>query len=283
MISHILVPIDDAPLSTRAVPVAGALARLAGATVDLLSVEPVGPPRDGVHERLEEVARLVPPGVGVSTAVVPTTASVARTLAELEHPGGTMLCMATHGRGPLGSLGLGSVTADLVAHAEMPVMVVGPSCTTQSPTDLSGPVVAAVEGSARDDAVVAAAVHLAQVTGSALTLTTAVTRPRDPAAWSQADDVLSAAADRAADLGLEAERTPVAAADAAEGVLRTAAAGAGGIVMGSHRRGRLGRLLFGSTTAHVVRSATCPVLVAAPVPAPDDPPTRSAGVRRGGG
>ena len=33
------------------------------------------------------------------------------------------------------------------------------------------------------------------------------------------------------------------------------------IVMGAHTAGALGRMLFGSTTSHVVRRATCPVLV----------------------
>ena len=33
------------------------------------------------------------------------------------------------------------------------------------------------------------------------------------------------------------------------------------IVMGAHARGAVGRVLFGSTSCHVVRRATCPVLV----------------------
>ena len=32
------------------------------------------------------------------------------------------------------------------------------------------------------------------------------------------------------------------------------------IVMGAHARGALGRMVFGSTSSHVVREASCPVL-----------------------
>lgn len=266
MISHILVPIDRTALSTRAVPVAGALARLTGATVDLLSVEPVGPPSQEVPARLDDVTAMVPPGVGTSTRVVATVESVAATLAGLEHPAGTVMCLATHGRGPLTSLGLGSVTADLVAHASMPVLVVGPRCTTEGPAELAGPVLAAVDGSDRDDDVLATAAGWALATGVPLTVVTAVTRPREPQVWQAANALLAEGRAHVAAVGVEASVMPVSAGDVDAALLRAVEPTTGCLVMGSHRRGRLGRLLFGSTTASVVHWARCPVLVAAPPP-----------------
>lgn len=53
--------------------------------------------------------------------------------------------------------------------------------------------------------------------------------------------------------------------EAAAGILEAAAAeGADMIVIGSHGRGSLGRLLLGSVSEHVVRHATVPVLVVRP-------------------
>jgi nucleotide-binding universal stress UspA family protein len=50
--------------------------------------------------------------------------------------------------------------------------------------------------------------------------------------------------------------------DPAEGVLEAAAAEAADvIVLGSHGRGRIGRLILGSTSARVTDGARCPVLV----------------------
>jgi len=50
--------------------------------------------------------------------------------------------------------------------------------------------------------------------------------------------------------------------DPAEGVLEAAAAeSADVIVLGSHGRGRIGRLILGSTSARVTDGARCPVLV----------------------
>jgi nucleotide-binding universal stress UspA family protein len=266
VITHVLVPIDETELSTGALPVAGSLASLTGAQLDLVSIEPVGPSRHQVQDRLDQIVGIVPPGVATSTSVVKTVESVADALAHLECSTGTVMCLATHGRGPLASLGLGSVTANLVAHAEMPVLVVGPACTARAPSDLQGSVLAAVDGSVRDDDVLPTAVRWAQAVGAELVVMTAVTRPSDPGAWTDAHDVLTDARDATRHLGLEAGALPVAAGAVDEAVLRAIDAGTSCVVMGSHRRGRLGRLLFGSTTAGVVRRARCPVLVAAPPP-----------------
>jgi nucleotide-binding universal stress UspA family protein len=264
MITHVLVPIDDTELSTRAVPVAGALARMTGATVDLLTVDPLGCDQGLDARRLDHVADLVPPGVGLSKRIVATTESVADALAHLDHPTGTIMCIAAHGRGALASLGLGSVTANLVTRARMPVLVIGPRCASEDPSDLAGTVLAAVDGTPRDESVVRAAVQWARATGSPMVATTTVTRPSEPQAWSDANDILAEVRSAAASQGVDADVLPVAAADVDEGLLRAIEPGTGCVVMGSHHRGRLGRLLYGSTTASVVHRAPCPVLVAAP-------------------
>jgi nucleotide-binding universal stress UspA family protein len=48
------------------------------------------------------------------------------------------------------------------------------------------------------------------------------------------------------------------------------------IVMGTHTRGAVGRMFFGSTSSHVVRRAVCPVLVIQEMKKTDRPPKRVA-------
>jgi nucleotide-binding universal stress UspA family protein len=47
--------------------------------------------------------------------------------------------------------------------------------------------------------------------------------------------------------------------------------GAAYIVMGTHGRGALGRLMLGSVADRVIRTAACPVLVVRPKPGPGAP------------
>lgn len=264
MITSIVVPVSDAPTSERAVPVAGALARMTGATLELVGVDPVGLAPERTQRRLDEVATGVPPGVAVSTTVEDTVESVAATLAHLDRDPGAVMCLATRGRGPLLALALGSVTVDVVRESAMPALIVGPECTASSPADLAAPAVVALDGSDTDDDVMAAAVLWSRATGAPLVVTTTITRPSEADAWADADRIVAWAEGRAAELGLTLTSSLSAAADAQEGILRAVDGPVGCYVVGSHRRGRLGRTLFGSTVTGLAQQAVCPLLVAPP-------------------
>ena len=174
MITTIVVPVSDAPTSERSIPVAGALARMTGATLELVGVDPVGLAPERTQRRLDEVASSVASGVAVRTTVEDTVESVAATLAHLERDSGAVLCLATRGRGPLLSLALGSVTVEIVRASAMPALVVGPSCIASTPTDLAAPAVLALDGTEVDDDVMAAAVVWSRATGAPLTVTTTI-------------------------------------------------------------------------------------------------------------
>lgn len=69
--------------------------------------------------------------------------------------------------------------------------------------------------------------------------------------------------------GIEVERR-VEVGDVAAAIVDVAAeTGADVVVLGSHGRGFLGRVLLGSVSEHVVRHAPCPVLVVRPAPEPE--------------
>lgn len=259
MLTTIVVPVDDGPTCERALPVAAALARATGATVELLTVDALGADPGWTAHRLGSLAAEIGPDVDVTTTVVPTTGTVVEALAQLDRAPGTLVCLAPHGRAPLAALVAGSVADGVVRRTTLPILLVGPACPA---APAMGPVVAAVDGSERDPSVVAAAVGFARATGAALEVLHVVTAPSAPDAWAAADAVLARAEAAARDSGVATTTGLVAATDPEVGVLR-ALDGAGCVVVGSHRRHALGRLVLGSTGTALTRRAPCPVLVAA--------------------
>ncbi|QYG92279.1 universal stress protein [Iamia sp. SCSIO 61187] len=262
MCTTIVVPIDDGPTSERSVPVAGALARLTGATVELLSVDTDGSAPAQVRRRLDDLVGGIPAGVPVCTTVEGTTEPVAGVIAHLDRDPDTLVCLATRGRGALVSLALGSVTTDVVSQTHLQVLVVGPGCASSPPPDLTAPAVVALDGSDVDEDVMVTAAGWAHDTGAPLTVTTTITRPYEPEVWVDADRILAWAEARAAELGVGITTSLVASTDVGAGVLRAIEGPIGCIVVGSHRRGRIGRIVLGSTVTRLTHQAPCPVLVA---------------------
>ena len=92
--------------------------------------------------------------------------------------------------------------------------------------------------------------------------------PGATARWDQIRDDRQVAAQRLVSLGRETGldvRFLVWTGDVAESILDAAASESVDlVVLGSHGRGRLGRLLLGSVSEAVTRRAPCPVLVVRP-------------------
>ncbi len=260
MLSTIVVPVDDSPTCERALPVAAALARRTGATVELLTVDPLGVDPGWAEHRLRELASDIAADVVVTTTVVPTTGTVVDALAGLDRGSDAVVCLAPHARGAMATTIVGSVADGLVRRSSQPVLLVGPGSV--APGEGSRPVLAAIDGSSRDGGVVSAAARWARATDARLEIVHVVTRPSAPEAWAEADAALADAEDVARAEGTNATTSLVAATDPGEGLIRAAAAGAGCVVLGSHRRTSVGRLVLGSTVTALVRRAPCPVLVA---------------------
>jgi nucleotide-binding universal stress UspA family protein len=127
MSKDLLVPLDGSPLAEQALPYATALARALDARVTLLDAWwPVIPEADGPH--LEAVAaRLRADGVAAETYVchLPSLGEAGKVICEtavgLE---GSLIAMATHGRGGLARVVMGSVATDMLRRAQVPVLLV---------------------------------------------------------------------------------------------------------------------------------------------------------------
>ena len=147
LIHRILVPLDGSPLAEQALSPAGALAQAVGAELDLVQVvRPVLPgvdpaiPLPSSHgQELTAHARARAQGylhgvaehyrqrgIGVCTSVGIGLDPIEVLLERARAPQYDVLALATHGRGGVRRLALGSVADKLVRAAEIPVLVYRP-------------------------------------------------------------------------------------------------------------------------------------------------------------
>jgi nucleotide-binding universal stress UspA family protein len=151
---------------------------------------------------------------------------------------------------------MGSTTAQVIGHAACPVLVVPRIC--QLP---SARVLLTTDGSTASDAAATVAASLAAICG--LPVTVLSVSPLNRSAERHAET--QAIVERT--VALMRERGADAAGMVAEGREHEAIVAAGRetgadlIVMGSHGRTGLRRLLMGSTTERVIGLSQCPVLV----------------------
>jgi nucleotide-binding universal stress UspA family protein len=190
-----------------------------------------------------------------------------------------LLVLGTHGRSGFQRLFLGSVTEKVIRKATCPTLVVPPRAADVAP---DAPVqfrriLSPVDFSDSSRDALAYAVHMAEEADARLTLLHVIEVPpelREHAMVPDFDvDRIRSAAEadalrRLRDLVPDQARsyctveTAVVEGKAYREVLRRAADGQSDvIVMGVHGRGAVDLLVFGSTTHHVIRAATCPVLI----------------------
>jgi nucleotide-binding universal stress UspA family protein len=291
---RIVVPLDGSSLSEAIVPVVEALARDYGAGIVL--VRAIAPqratgaefgPQQEAETYLSTVAASLERrgGRGVDWRVwydEPGRAIVsAATSVEAD-----LVAMATHGRGGLGRLLLGSVAAAVVHASPMPVLLVRGEPRWE-PGGI-GQIVVPLDGSQVSEAVLPSVEALAGPFDLGIHLVHAVepfpasARAEISLAFEEASvesrrrDAEDHLAKLAAALGAKGLRvTPVVRVGAPLDIITgyAEAAGAGLIAMATHGRTGVGRLLIGSVAERVLRTVRTPVLLwkplaAAPAQAP---------------
>lgn len=300
MYERILVPIDGSPFSEQALPLALELAGRTGARllVAQVHVRPGalgyvdgGTPyfdsawdenlRQREQERLDRLLRAArEKGVSIETTLL--DGPIAETLQEYAARSAVdLIVMATHARGGLGRVWMGSLADLLVRHTGLPVLGVRPAAApgVGGAPDL-GRVLVPLDGSVVSERVFDAAVDLAKAVHGSCTLLRVISpayllgAPPSPALQrdegslelerSAAAAYLEAVAVPMRSLLPEVETAVVVHRHPAEAILSYAAArGMGLIAMATHGRGGLRRLALGSVAEKVLRSAATPVLLVA--------------------
>ena len=143
MFKHILLPVDGSDASLMAVDKASGLARAFGSTVTAIYVidpyafsgvgadfsygqaQYLGAAKaEGDAALQQSAAMLTAAGVTVNTAVIEAHAIYRGILETASSVGADLIVMGSHGRRGLEKLVLGSVAAQVLAHAHLPILVV---------------------------------------------------------------------------------------------------------------------------------------------------------------
>jgi nucleotide-binding universal stress UspA family protein len=237
-------------------------ARRLGAGVLLLTVATSldEQPRVELPTWLDEVARSMD-GLRVDTVVSDARDPVdaIRDLASAHAR--SVVGMATHGRGALGSAALGSVAQQALREVDGPFLLVGRRCPTSSPA--RGPVVVCHDGSRSADAIVGPA----RAWAGALDLPVVVVEvlhPLDVSIATSPEGDVHGVAERFGPAGrVEVLRSSSPAAAIREYAEKVDASL---VAISTHGRTGVARVL-GSVAMDLVRHAPCPLLVTRPRPA----------------
>jgi nucleotide-binding universal stress UspA family protein len=268
MFRTIVVPLDHSDAAEAAVPHAAALARQAGAHVSLLMVRPSYVDGVTIHDRLNEIADrhhldadLIVVGPDDVTAVLVEAASAPDTL----------LCLASHARGPLSELVMGSVSEDVVRLAHHPVLLIGPHCGP--PAERYPSMLVGLDGSELAERILPTVARWASELDVAPCLLQ-VLPERVPLEVGESDVVESGyvhtIANQLGERSIKADWDVVHHRDPAEAITRFARDGRSSLIaLTTHGRSGLSRVALGSVALRVAHHAPCPVLVLRPAEVDD--------------
>lgn len=298
MYKRIMVPLDGTTFSEQALAFAVSIAQKEGAALSLATVETPPPltfPDVHLREPLRELESEYLEGVAdrvrdtgltdVSVSILTGNTPVALE-AYREEIGADLTVMSTHGRGPVARAWLGSVADHFVRTTSAPVLMVRPT-TSMEAVDLSTPrgfghVFVTLDGSPLSESAIEPAMALSRLFDAQTTLVHLIAYPNRTESVYLPDAVdairqkleerrqaseeeLDALSKRLMSEGYDVGQVSRVVAHVPQGILECATErGADVIVMASHGRGGIKRLLLGSVADKVLRGADLPVLVVPP-------------------
>jgi nucleotide-binding universal stress UspA family protein len=290
-IERILCPIDFSDISHHALAHAAAIARWYEAKLTMLyvfvslptvDVPPVVLDEDDrarLIAQMREFACIASRDVPVDYQVREAGLVHDAIVRQVDATKADMLVLGTHGRSGFQRLFLGSVTEKAMRNAKCPTLIVPPRAPDIAP---DAPVqfrriLCPIDFSDSSLAALEYAINMAEESDAQLTLLHVTELP---AALTQEPFVVDVELARIREAAVNDARrkleqlipeearaycavdTAVVEGRAYREILRQAAQkNTDLVVMGVHGRGALDLLLFGSTTHHVIRAATCPVLI----------------------
>jgi nucleotide-binding universal stress UspA family protein len=253
----LVVPYDGSRVAARVLPVARALAERTGSRVTLLTSTFGG---EGATAKQMDAAEAALEGIPVERVEVDDRSAADATIDVALSTDGALVCMSTHGRSGVGRAVLGSVADGVIRSGQVPVLVVGPECDP-SALDHPGPVTMCVDGSARSPQVVAEGVGWARLLDREARMVL-VSSPFDGQTRQESAEMFQRLVEAAPSNGVHLSGHDAINGSVAWGLVTEGdAVKAPLLVIAPASRSRWERLLVGSTTLAVLRSAGCPVLV----------------------
>lgn len=255
----VLVPLDGSLTARNAIPPALVLSRQLGCRLELVTVY------DAVRDTWERELDRLAEDTGYESAEVAlvSSSSPADVIAATarEQPG-TLVFMATQGRGAVDRMLLGSVTSGVLSSRVSPVLLVGAAYTPPDALDRFRQLVIATDGTDRTVATPLRAVqHLVRDLGLDVELL-GVASPSDDQAHRRLETAIDGIGEGLTHDGIEVRCTVAVADRPAEGIAGFVADRPDSLVAVAPR-GHTGlrRLLVGSVTAEVLSLSPVPVLV----------------------
>jgi nucleotide-binding universal stress UspA family protein len=170
-----------------------------------------------------------------------------------------IIVMGRRGKRGLARMMVGDATAKVIGHASCPVLVAPRAARLWEKH-----ILLATDGSQYSEAAAGAAGHLARQAGLPVTVVSVTTASHSGSRCREAELAVAATVERLKGMGLKAEGRVVQGRPDEAIVKLAEAIGADLIVMGSHGRTGLNKILLGSVVERVIGQAACPVLVARP-------------------
>ncbi|HEU5217258.1 MAG TPA: universal stress protein [Gemmatimonadales bacterium] len=302
MLATILVPLDGSRFAETALPVATRLtARAEGRLYLAMAHRPlaalvglgeVAAPSFGADDdaRVREEEYLTETSVGLgSVGTGPVRFRLRDGFAgeticdEAGRVGTDLIIMATHGRGAMGRIWLGSVADHVVRHSTRPVLLVHPGRDHAVPPEqFARNILVALDQSTYSEAIIDPVLDIARLTGAEVTLLTIVAPvfdpvestlphpvPQHPAIQARRSDEahcrLRRAASRLRERGVRVSMRVVVGSSPAAGILDVLEEERFDMVaLTTHGAGGVRRLMVGSVADKVIRGAHKPVLVLRP-------------------
>lgn len=297
MYTQIMVPLDGSKFAESALPLALTLSRATKAPIHLATViEPVPAfayeewgtaAEEWTKEYLAKLTEEVAERAGGAVTSSVHSGHVVDTLQkEAAKKKVDLVVMASHGRGAVSRLWLGSIADRFVRQTDRPVLVVRPEEGEHPALDdvaTFDNLLVPLDGSELSESALLHATEFGELFDSSYHLTRVVAYPVDlaspylPHTAQMNQDVLEQAKDRAAEYlethaermrkrGLRVTTSVTVDAQAGHGILVEAeAVDCDGIAMATHGRKGLSRALLGSTADKVLRGTHLPLLLYRPV------------------
>jgi nucleotide-binding universal stress UspA family protein len=262
---NILLATDGSDYSAGATRVAVAMAAKAGAKLFAVTVlpEPDGVAPELIEEKRKSAeAILAAVRKAAESAKVPYEANARYgrdpyevIVKEIKDSQTDVAVLGRRGRRGLARLVLGDATAKVIGYAPCSVLVV------PEKSEMWGPVLVATDGSRSSDAACVTAARIAHCCDSPLAVLSVMVPSHSEARQAEAKQIVERVVGALKKDDIRAEGL-VERGIAEEAILETAKRRKIGlIVLGSHGRTGLGRVLFGSKAERVIEGAPCPVMV----------------------